>query len=102
MKLLILAFIFFIPLFCVNSFAEIQLAQSKHEATLFQSNRSLKTKKSAPKTQEVNFEEMSLQGQIRNPTGAYLINQNGLKFIPLYDIQKDVDFKIREATQWIR
>ncbi len=48
--------------------------------------------------QEVNFSEMNLKGTIRNPDGAYLVQKKGLKFLPLYNIQKDFDFKIREAS----
>lgn len=60
------------------------------------------SKKRAPKTQEINFEEMSLQGQVRNPQGAYLVQKNGIQFMPLYDIQKSVDQKIRKSQEWMR
>jgi hypothetical protein len=59
-------------------------------------------KKRSPKTQEINFDEMTLQGQIRNPHGAYLVQKNGIQFMPLYDIQKDVDDKIRRSGEWMR
>lgn len=52
-------------------------------------------------TQEVNFSEMNLKGTIRNPDGAYLVQKKGLKFLPLYNIQKDVDQKIREASLYV-
>lgn len=62
-----------------------------------------KTKnKKAPKTQEINFDEMSLQGQVRNPQGAYLVQKNGIQFMPLYDVQKNVDEKIRKSQEWMR
>lgn len=51
--------------------------------------------------QEVNFSEMNLKGTIRNPDGAYLVQKKGLKFMPLHDIQKDVDQKIRETSLYI-
>ncbi|MCX7675610.1 MAG: hypothetical protein N2Z70_07270 [Bdellovibrionaceae bacterium] len=54
------------------------------------------------RVQEVNFEEMALQGQIRNPYGSYLVQKNGLKFVPLYEVQKDMDEKIRSASEWMR
>jgi len=60
------------------------------------------SKKKAPKTQEINFDEMSLQGQVRNPQGAYLVQKNGIQFMPLYDIQKSVDDKIRRSGEWMR
>lgn len=59
-------------------------------------------KKGKSKTQEVNFEEMSLQGQIRNPQGAYLVQKNGIRFMPLIEIQKNLDAKIRQSQGWMR
>ena len=66
-----------------------------------QTSPSLRSAKNK-RVQEVNFEEMALQGQIRNPYGSYLVQKNGLKFVPLYEIQKDMDDKIRSASEWTR
>lgn len=49
------------------------------------------------KVQEVNFEEMTMKGTIRNPEGAFLVQKKGLKFYPLYEIQKDMDGRIRAS-----
>jgi len=49
------------------------------------------------KVQEVNFEEMTMKGTIRNPEGAFLVQKKGLKFYPLYEIQKDMDSRIRSS-----
>ena len=54
------------------------------------------------KVQEVNFGEMNLKGTIRNPDGAYLVQKKGIKFLPLYDIQKDMDGRIRESSLYLR
>jgi len=54
------------------------------------------------KVQEVNFGEMNLKGTIRNPDGAYLVQKKGIKFLPLYDIQKDMDSRIRESSLYLR
>lgn len=54
------------------------------------------------KVQEVNFGEMNLKGTIRNPDGAYLVQKKGIKFLPLYDIQKDLDGRIRESSLYLR
>lgn len=53
------------------------------------------------KVQEVNFSEMNLKGTIRNPDGAYLVQKKGLKFMPLHDVQKSMDAKIRETSLYI-
>jgi hypothetical protein len=58
--------------------------------------------KTIRKVQEVNFSELNLKGTIRNPDGAYLVQKRGIKFMPLYDVQKDVDAKIRESVQYVR
>ncbi len=54
------------------------------------------------KTQEVNFSEMSLKGTIRNPDGAYLVQKRGVKFLPLYEVQKNMDEKIRDAAGYVQ
>ena len=53
------------------------------------------------KVQEVNFGEMNLKGTIRNPDGAYLVQKRGIKFLPLYDVQKDMDGRIRESALYL-
>jgi len=53
------------------------------------------------KVQEVNFSETSLKGTVRNPDGAYLVQKRGIKFMPLHDLQKDMDGKIREAVNYV-
>lgn len=52
-------------------------------------------------TQEVNFSEMNLNGTIRNPDGAYLVQKKGFKFFPLHHVQSNLDLKIREASLYI-
>lgn len=59
-------------------------------------------KKVVRKVQEVNFSEMSIKGTIRNPDGAFLVQKKGLKFMPLIDIQKNMDKKIRDASFYVR
>lgn len=59
-------------------------------------------KKTIRKVQEVNFAELNLKGTVRNPDGAYLVQKRGIKFMPLYEVQKDMDGKIRESVQYVR
>ena len=58
--------------------------------------------KTVRKVQEVNFAELDLKGTVRNPDGAWLVQKRGIKFMPLYDVQKDMDTKIRESVQYVR
>ncbi|QLY26790.1 hypothetical protein [Bdellovibrio sp. KM01] len=53
------------------------------------------------KVQEVNFGDMNLKGTVRNPDGAYLVQKRGIKFMPLYDVQKDMDGRIRESALYL-
>jgi hypothetical protein len=53
------------------------------------------------KVQEVNFEEMSLTGTIRNPDGAYLVQKRGLQFLPLYEVQRSFDRRIRQSLEYM-
>jgi len=64
-------------------------------ATAFAKQRTVR------KVQEVNFGEMNLKGTIRNPDGAYLVQKRGIKFMPLYDVQKDMDGRIRESALYL-
>jgi hypothetical protein len=59
-------------------------------------------KKTVRKVQEVNFSEMSLKGTIRNPDGAYLVQKRGIKFMPLYEVKKDMDSRIRESSFYVK
>ena len=68
---------------------------------LFATEPALAKSTKVRQTQEVNFSEMNLKGTIRNPDGAYLVQKKGLKFLPLYNIQKDLDQKIREASLYV-
>ena len=68
---------------------------------LFLSPAMAKTK-TTRKVQEVNFSEIDMKGTVRNPDGAYLVQKRGIKFMPLYEVQKDMDTKIRESVQYVR
>lgn len=59
-------------------------------------------KRSIRKVQEVNFGEMSLKGTIRNPDGAYLVQKRGIKFLPLYEVKKDMDSRIRDSSFYVK
>ena len=40
------------------------------------------------KTQEVNFDGTDVDGVVRSPDGAYLLQKRGVKFTPLYKVEK--------------
>lgn len=59
-------------------------------------------KRTVRKVQEVNFAEMNLKGTFRNPDGAYLVQKRGIKFLPLYEVNKDMDTKIRDSSFYVK
>ncbi|MGE0633171.1 MAG: hypothetical protein AB7O96_12225 [Pseudobdellovibrionaceae bacterium] len=59
-------------------------------------------KRNTRKVQEVSFSDMDLKGTIRNPDGAYLVQKRGIRFMPLYDVQKDFDKRIRDSAYFSR
>ncbi|MCB0365109.1 MAG: hypothetical protein H6624_10320 [Bdellovibrionaceae bacterium] len=54
------------------------------------------------KTQEVNFEETDIDGVVRSPDGAYLLQKRGVKFMPLYKVQKHFDDEIKNSVDYLR
>lgn len=54
------------------------------------------------KTQEVNFDASDIDGQVRNPDGAYLVQKRGIDFVPLYKVRKNFDESIKESVEYIK
>ena len=54
------------------------------------------------KVQEVNFEETGIDGKVRNPDGAYLVQKRGVKFLPMYKVRSTFDENIKDAFEYLR
>ena len=54
------------------------------------------------KTQDVNFEASEVDGAIRSPDGAYLVQKRGIDFNPLYKVRKNFDENIKESVEYVR
>ena len=54
------------------------------------------------KTQEVNFEGADVDGQVRNPDGAYVLQKRGVDFLPLYKVRSGFDENIKESIEHLR
>lgn len=54
------------------------------------------------KTQEVNFDGSSIDGQVRTPDGAFINQKRGVKFLPLYKVKKQFDRGIRSSVEYLR
>ncbi len=54
------------------------------------------------KTQEVSFDGSDVEGTMRSPDGAYLLQKQGVKFMPLYKVNKQFDKHIKESVEYLR
>lgn len=54
------------------------------------------------KTQEVNFDETGIDGQVRSPDGAYLLQKRGVTFIPLYKVDNQFEKHMLESVEYLR
>ncbi len=61
-----------------------------------------KKKVSYRKTQEHNFDETDIDGQVRSPDGAYLLQKRGVQFLPLYKVNNQFEKNILESVEYLR
>lgn len=54
------------------------------------------------KTQEVNFDGSDIDGQVRSPDGAYLLQKRGVHFMPLYKVNNQFEKNILESVEYLR
>lgn len=54
------------------------------------------------KTQEHNFDETDIDGQVRSPDGAYLLQKRGVQFIPLYQVNNQFEKNILESVDYLK
>lgn len=54
------------------------------------------------KTQEVNFDEQGIDGVVRSPDGAYLLQKRGVKFTPLYKVEQQMESEIVESINYLK
>ncbi len=54
------------------------------------------------KTQEVDFDGSDVDGQVRSPDGAYLLQKRGVKFTPLYKVDQQMEKGILESINYLK
>lgn len=54
------------------------------------------------KTQEVNFDAVDVDGQVRNPDGAYVVQKRVVDFLPLYKVRRNFDENIKESVEYVK
>jgi hypothetical protein len=69
---------------------------------LFMSSSVFAKKVKYRKTQEVNFDGSSIEGESRSPDGAYLLQKRGVKFIPLYRVNLQLEKNVSDSVEYLR
>lgn len=64
--------------------------------------KSAKKNVSFRKTQEHNFDETDIDGQVRTPDGAYLLQKRGVQFLPLYKVNNQFEKNILESVEYLK
>lgn len=79
-------------------------AKAKDRAPASAKSMGEKTNKkvSYRKTQEVNFDGSDIDGQVRSPDGAYLLQKRGVHFMPLYKVNNQFEKNILESVEYLR
>jgi hypothetical protein len=54
------------------------------------------------KTQQVNFEDQDIDGKVNSPDGAYLLQNRGVQFLPLYKVNNQFEKNILESVEYLR
>lgn len=54
------------------------------------------------KTQNVNFDEMNVDGQVVNPNGSFVVHKPGVELVPLYKVRKNFDDNIKESAEYVK
>lgn len=69
---------------------------------LFMTSTSFAKKVQYRKTQDVKFDETDVEGSVRNPDGAYVVQKRGIDFMPLYKVRKTFDDNIKESVEYVK
>jgi tRNA nucleotidyltransferase (CCA-adding enzyme) len=54
------------------------------------------------KTQAVDFDESTVEGQARHPDAAYLVQKRSVDFVPLYKVREHFDENIRASVDYLK
>lgn len=72
------------------------------EAAPAEAQPTAKKKVQYRKTQEVNFDGSDVDGQVRSPDGAYLLQKRGVQFLPLYKVNNQFEKNVLESVEYLR
>lgn len=86
---------YFIALTLLLNFSTAQAADKKAPSA------GTKKKVEYRKTQEVSFDGSDIDGQVRSPDGAYLLQKRGVQFMPLYKVDNQFEKNILDSVEYL-
>jgi len=54
------------------------------------------------KRQTIDLEGADIDGEIRTPTGDYVLQKSGVDFLPLYEKKKEMNKEIKKTIHFLR
>jgi hypothetical protein len=57
---------------------------------------------SKQKTQKIDFEEETIDGQARKPDGSYVVQKRSVDFVPLYRVREHFDENIKQSIEYLK
>jgi hypothetical protein len=54
------------------------------------------------KTQNVNFDQMDVDGKAVTPNGSFVAHKPSLELVPLYKVRKNFDDNIKESVEYVK
>ncbi len=83
-------------------FAVTAMGAVAQNASAAEDAKAAKKNVSFRKTQEHNFDETDIDGQVRTPDGAYLLQKRGVQFLPLYKVNNQFEKNILESVEYLK
>ncbi|MGH1468920.1 MAG: hypothetical protein ACRBBP_08595 [Bdellovibrionales bacterium] len=78
---------FILMAFCLSSF--ILVAPSVSQAK-------------KKKRQTIDLEGADIDGEVRTPTGDYVLQKSGVDFLPLYEKKREMNKEIKKTVHFLR
>lgn len=54
------------------------------------------------KRQTIDLEGADIDGEVRTPTGDYVLQKSGVDFLPLYEKKKEMNNEIKKTVHFLR
>ncbi len=54
------------------------------------------------KRQTIDLEGVNIDGEVRSPTGDYVLQKSGVDFLPLYEKKKEMNKEIKKTVHFLR